>query len=323
MADIPDAVDKQVGEGDALLAELEREMGGMADENPGVDGLGALGVPPDDGKPAVKPDVDSTSGETADLKRQLEFERHRNNSLQGRVDSQLIPLQGAVKTLTGQVEQLTVQKPVDDGRPAYLRYIQPEEVEHFGKDTLDAQHRVSKGVTEAAIATAQQAIAKSNGALEARLKLVEDAKESQATDSLWDKVDRVAPGAKIANTNDPGWFRFLGTVDPASGLTYRDLGGSAAAAGDVGRLAEIYKTYKPTVSVPDAGIDANQSGVAPVKARGEPDRSKSERGKPTISQASMEKFFKDVARGKYLGREKEAERIERAIDDAVVEGRVS
>ena len=88
----------------------------------------------------------------------------------------------------------------------------------------------------------------------------------------------------------------------------------AQAAGDVARVAEFFKEYERTFL---KGRRSEESRMAPVGAPASQAASAQQQtpGEPEIDQAFIDRFYDDSRRGKYRGRLKEQQEIERRIDD--------
>lgn len=299
---IPADIQAKSDEADAALAEFEKEQGGK-DEG-GTLGELLLDEPP---KPSATP---AAAPELGLLQKQLEYERHRNDSLQGRVDSQLRTQNELVQQLRAEIAQLKAQpqRPVD---PLHKRVMSAEELEAVGERTAELNSRL-------ATTAAQEAVAQARAEMEARMAQLEQAqaqsRSAQSGNAFWAAVERLAPGSRAANdSSEPGWVTFLNGVDSASGKTRMELGEAAVAAGDVHRVAQLYQEYagKPK---PDASHSVRPAPVAQGQDR--PKR------KASIRESEMKKFYEDLQRGRYAGQEEKAKQIEKAIEDAVLEGRI-
>jgi len=137
-------------------------------------------------------------------------------------------------------------------------------------------------------------------------------------DTLWDSVERLSPGAKSINSSDPGWFKFLDSVDDASGRPRRDIGAAAAGVGDVKRLASLVAEYRESKGLPP-GNPAVTAQVRPTARPGTPTPSQPKL--PIFKESQIELFFNKLSRGAYKGREKEATELENQIYAAVQGGR--
>ena len=245
------------------------------------------------------------------LKKQLAFEQHRNDSLQGRIDSQLRPMNDLVQSLRQEVAELRGREPVE---PAYRRALKPEELEAIGEPTAELNAKVAQTVVADALGAYQSQ-------MEARLAQMEGQLLQRSSATLWDSVDKLAPGAKAANEcPDPRWVQFLSGVDPASGRSRQALGEAAASSGDVRRLAALYQEFAEEVGEPaerrerELGSRVRPESTQPVRP--------GVRKPVMIRNSEIKKFYNDLARGHYEGNEERASKLEAAIELAQAEGRV-
>lgn len=278
--------------------------------------------------PAEQPTAASdANAELERIRKELEAERHRNDSLQGRLDSQLRPMNDLVRELRGQIADLqtkVTKVATEPPKPAPTRHLRPEEVEGAGKEAIDLQSRVAQGVAEDAVAPIISDVASKHAEVMQRLAQLEAEKAGRQAGDLWDSVEKLVPGAKKLNAGDAGWFRFLDTVDPIVGRSRRELGEAAMSVGDVRRLGMLVQEYQEASGT---GKPAPAAGVKPEVVRTEPAApaaaSGSRERKTTIRESDIKKFYTDWANGRYSGREAEAKRIDRAIDAALSEGRIT
>ena len=335
---MPKAVDEQDARSDELLGLLETESaapGGPEAGDPGSpapvstpntpsDAAPAGGVPPAD-TPAGEPVVE----DAAALKRQLEYEKHRNDSLQGRLESQLRPLNDMVRELRGQITTLETKLAQSEAQsrsavPAYMRHLKPDEVEALGREAVDAQSRIARGVAEDVVQTREGEIADRQKDVDARIAALEEQRQAQSMSSFWDRVEAQVPGARKIDETDPRWGTFLDTPDPLSGRLRREIGGAAVNAGDVRRVADLVQEFKGWVG---EGVPARPA--APVVARPEAVRAAPAPVSPAaqssatvIRHSQIKRFYDDWTRGKFGADDKRALQIEAAIMKAVDEGRV-
>jgi hypothetical protein len=202
---------------------------------------------------------------------------------------------------------------------ANKRHLKPEELTNLDEATLDLQGRISKGVAETEVEAVRAELEKQNAALAERLAALEQSKASEVADTLWDSVERLSPGAKAINEGDSGWITFLEGVDDASGRTRLEIGTAAVGAGDVRRVASLIDEYRSAAGLqaPRPSVVAQvRPAVAPSPGAVKPAT------KPLFKESQVKRFFENLNRGAYKGREKEADELEKQIDAAAQEGRI-
>lgn len=322
---IPDAVRKQDEDSEKAVNEFLQSQGTQT----AAPDLQSEQTPPSNTPPANTETVTQSAGvDSADeLKKQLAYEKHRNDSLQGRLESQLRPLNDLVRELRTKVAFLegrastAPSKPAEPAGPSYLRHLKPEEVENIGKDVVDVQSRIARGEAEAVVEGLGADIEERRRATEARLAALEQERQESMGRDLWAKVEQHFPGATQIN-DDPRWADFLDSNDPFSGRVRREFGEVAVRQGDIGRIVGLMKEFKaslgepvvpPTVK-PDVVKAASSAAPGTARSVGSP--------KPMIRESQIKKFYDDWTRGKFRGKDDEARKIEASITAAVEDGRV-
>ncbi len=267
---------------------------------------------------------ETTKPEMAELQRQLDYERQRNDSLQGRVDSQLRPLNQTIRELKQQLsagQATPVYAP--EAEPAtvqdLLAELTPEEREAVGEKQLAIMARLIERPTQAMVARVREELQQS---FDGRMRQVEGQIAGQTGKDLWERVEQLSPGVLARNSSDdPRWVEFLNGTDAISGRSRKVLGNAAVDSGDVSRLALLHDEFlresgqATPEDTPRARRDTRPEGSRAEAAVGSG-------GKPNIKGAEVEQFYKDLASGKYEGKPELAEKMETLITAAVQDGRV-
>lgn len=157
---------------------------------------------------------------------------------------------------------------------------------------------------------------------------VEDAKNSFET-----RLVELAPQAKEQN-DDPEFVAHLGRSDPYTGRPRVETLDKALASHNAVKVAAIFNEFasltgkygngsaqpseKPPTEDPRRSLERQVQ--PPKKKQGAPPQSED---KPTYTRAWIKGFYKDRADKKWVGREKEAERIRTDIMAASAEGRIT
>ena len=256
------------------------------------------------------------------LQQDLDLERQRNASLKGRIDSQLKQansenkeLKDSLAEMKSQLEELKNVNKV----PGSKRHISEQEAEELGDDVLDIQSRVIKGTLEEELESGKI----KEYVNELINKSLKTQQENQVpvidTNSFWNNVEQYYPGAKSLNSTDTGWFSFLELYDTNSGLKNRDVGANAINNGDVAKLVDLLKAYKPigSVSVNEASVTTKPETTAHAKQIEQPEE-------PRFTKKGVQLFYKDLADGRFKGKKgrEEAEKIEAQIMEAAKTGRI-
>lgn len=142
-------------------------------------------------------------------------------------------------------------------------------------------------------------------------------------------LTRLVPDWQTANTNDD-FLLWLETVDNLTGIKRQAYLDDAFNRGDVARVAEIFRTGMKATGLSDSDGEKSDTGDKKKKeleAQVAPGRSKSGGSgqnpqKKVYTPQDIANFYKDVAHGKYRGREAARFEIENDIFQAQAEGRV-
>jgi hypothetical protein len=271
--------------------------------------------------------------EVAELQRALAYEKQRNDSLQGRVDSQLRPLNQTVRELQQQLNQVRanptrVEVPATEVSTVtvqdLLAELSPADRELMGEKQLNILARLIEKPTLAMVDKVRNELQASFDAkFDTRLRQMEGQIAGQTGRELWDRVDQMSPGARDRNdVDDPQWVEFLNQKDPISGRMRKDLGNAAVDAGDVARLALLHDEFLKLTGQPkpERTGDGGNRELRPEGSRAEPGVSSSTL--PTLKNSEIETFYKDLASGKYEAKPQLAEKMEALITAAIQDGRV-
>lgn len=152
---------------------------------------------------------------------------------------------------------------------------------------------------------------------------VDSVAESQAKTSqerFYQSLDAFAKNWKSLD-NDRGFLDWLSQTDELTGYTRQELLNAAAGKLDAQRVAAFFNLYegmqkKPTPVKPKPS-DGLKNQVKPDAGPSEVDA-----GKRTYTRAEIKQFNDDVIKGRYKGREAEADAMDREIHAAMVENRI-
>jgi hypothetical protein len=333
---IPDAVRRASARAD----ELAREAG-VANVRPLDEGDAGEGVTP------VVNGEEETPGQPFELTPPPEPEpsrqqptvdwEQRYNTLQGKYNSEIPELRGQINSLQTMIAQMNVQprraeetfeQPRTRPLPPPVREIPREDVDTYGQDLIEATQRW----TEARLAPMIQD-------LERRVLSVEGGNQQLASFSMQNRVDaalaRDIPDWDVIN-HDPNFILWLDQMDMFSGRKRKQMIDEAYNAGDAARTVAFFRAYKneQTVVGQRPGIQPVQTEVTPpadrlpladlaVPGRGRAVSSPAP-GAPEQriwTAADVNSFYRQKQQGRWTGREAEADRIERDIIAAPMEGR--
>lgn len=282
---------------------------------------------PEVSSPAAKP-VSSTPDELAALREELNRERQLRRTIEGRLKSQLKPANDEIRQLRKELTetQESIKQMVAEGKkPGAERLLSEEEVSEMG-DVLDLNTRMIKGVLEEQFESGE--LTKTIKALVAQSAEVRESQDQNSgpTAGFWEMVDEYAPGSRELNRSaDERWLSFLDMYDGATGILNRELATEAMQNDDPLALASLFTDFMTQNGiVVDSSVTPQERTVRPEKAAAtvvQPVLEK-EGEDETFTEAEIKRFYEDVIKGKFKGREGEAEAIEKRIMAAAASGRV-
>jgi len=264
---------------------------------------------------------------------------HRYISMQGRwrgSQDQLDRMQGELQALGDELvrtqQALAAMPPPQytNGHaapPPATPLVTPADEQQFGSEVIDLARRVARET----LAPELQSLRGENEQLRSQL-------QRTGKQTVFSVLDERVPEWRKINT-DPAFKRWLSLPDIYSGGVRQRLLDAAVKAADAPRVVAFFQGFlreaaqgQPSQPQP-APLPAEpppaqrqpplslETLAAPGRARpapGEPPAA----DKPIYTRAQISKFYADVRRGAYVGRETEKNAIERDIFAAQTEGRV-
>ena len=221
--------------------------------------------------------------------------------------------------LRQQVDRL-LQKMESSERQPTPAVLDPKDVESFGADLVEMVRRQASGEIQAAITQALANVTGRLDQLEARVTGVNQSVALTAEQSFYATLTGRKANWKAINEN-PKFLAWLGEVDGVYGEARQAALDRASAALDVDRVVAIFDAFEKTAVAPAPSQAAElQAQVAPpVGGNSAPP---TQTAPQMIRAQDVQRFYDDVRRGKFRGREAEMAQIEAAINSAMAQGRV-
>lgn len=251
---------------------------------------------------------------------------NKYHTLKGMYDAEVPRLHNQVRELQQQMQQV-----LDEKREAELKAAQqPDPVksliteqdkEAFGTDLIDLIERATESKV-ATLKTREGELLREINELKAQLGSVSERQVVSDQDRFAFALGQKAPEWEQLNT-DPGFLQWLSEVDPVYGMPRQYALTNAYNALDADRVANIFNTYKASVTpkpVEKQPKPTLQSQVAPTRSRATSAPTATDASQRFWSQPEIEDFYSEWRRG-YLDDE-EAARMEKEIHAAIAEGRV-
>lgn len=255
---------------------------------------------------------------------------HKFKTLQGMYNAHVPALQQQVKELSAKVEELGKAPPVKPAEPDDKPLVTSQDEEAFGKDLLDVARRIAKEEFSRERKEYQKMISTLNDKLEktsGKVGEVVESNQRNSFDAFLDKLANRLPNWEQIQATDE-CQTWLDTRVPGTHITWDAALKNAANNQDVGSVVEVFgeffKQYpqhnpvKPSVEQ-KSGLE---SQVSPNKARGGQGPAAPAAKKIYSAQEYSDESMKQLRFTK-AGKHKEAEAIERELNAALLEGRVT
>lgn len=251
--------------------------------------------------------------------------QQRFKSLQGMFAQKTGELQAQTRTYESQMANMQKQldalmqtRKKDEAKERQV--ADPKDIENFGADMIEMVQRYAEQVFQS---MAEQfggqvsALDTRLAALEQELTGVNDRTEATLEQQFMVTLKGLVPDWETINT-DTRWLKWLAEVDPVYGSNRQAALNQAREALDAQRVANVFNAFKAAHPAKPQDSLANQ--VAPSGAASPPQAGPKDA--PILSSKFVERFYNEVAKGRYVGREEEASRIDAEINLAAREGRI-
>lgn len=317
---LPKAIQKQVDEAAAVETALAQQQAQAAEAlvTDASQLLASTDAPVAPPAPAEIPPQTPPAAATEDW-------QQKYRSLQGMFAQKTSELQTQVRSYESQMAQL--QKQLDVLMQARQKEeakekaaADPKDVENFGADMVEMVQRYAERVYQGMASQFGAKAAdldKRIGALEQQVTGVATKTNVTLEQQFYATLKSLVPDWEEVN-QEQRWLTWLAETDPVYGAPRQAALDAAHQQMDAQRVANVFKAFKAAQPPKAQSALANQ--VAPNGAAASVPTAAAP--KPVISSKFVEKFFTDLAKGRYAGREKEAANIEAEINLAAAEGRI-
>lgn len=327
---VPEQVRKQTEAVQALYNDINTEAGSPEDGETQVVEPVLQEVPPADS-------VDEPAPESAPVEQgagnQDETFEQKYKTLQGMYNADVPRLNAQVQELSQrgqQMEQLLASMqaapaPTPEHAPAPVSLLTDDEVEEYG-ESIDIMRKVSQEVAgqyEQKFLAMQETINRLQGQVVPRVEQIASQQAQSAEQAFWSSLQSTVPNWREINDNQD-FQSWLLETDPLSGLTRQTYLDDAQRNQDVTRVASFFKSWQSAtgaaVAQPNRTASELEKQVSPGKGRSGAAPQTGEAKTYTPNDITI--FFEKVRTGKFAGKEKERDAIERDIFAAQAEGRI-
>lgn len=255
--------------------------------------------------------------------------KHKYDTLRGMYNSQVPKLQAEaskVPTLEAKISELTEALNRRPAPAAGSSAITEKDREDFGEDTIDMMQRAARASVEAELNGLRETIATLQAQVLPKVNAMETRQALTAEEMYFNRLAARVPDWEQIN-NDARFHAWLLEIDPLTLTTKQVYLEQAHNEMNVEKVANFFLTWKnaqastpaPAVTIVPPKTDELSKQIAPGAGRS---------GAPpadpvTYTTSFIAKFYDDVRKGVYRGREKERAEIEQAIFSAQREGRIT
>ena len=198
----------------------------------------------------------------------------------------------------------------------------PKDVEAFGAELVEMVNRNAAVQIAGAVQQALAEVSARLDRLEQQHQVTAKTAAMSAEQAFYAELSSRVPDWKSIN-GDPGFLTWLGQPDDLTGDERQQALDRASNSLNAERAAAVFLAYKATATPtpkPAARVSEVESQVAP--SRSGASAAPADTTPRLVSQQEVVKFYDDVRRGVFRGREQEQQQIEAAINRAIAEGRV-
>jgi len=286
---------------------------------------------------------------------------HQFNSLKGRYDQETANNRNLSRQVTDMQRLLAtlgtppaMQQPQGDGsgvrfsgpitgqQPQPQRRITQQEATEYGPELLDVMGRRAQEIFE------QNYLPQVLGELNNVKRQIGGVANNQVYDArvrMYDDLAREVPNWSEIN-NSPAFAGWLDQIDPISQQSRRFFLDGAHNGNQTGQVVNIFKSflatqaafgpaggqpvpgngagggYSPGVTTPAASTPQMDLTAFAAPGRAKPGQTQVPPEKPIFTRADITQFYRDKTAGRYVGREADADALERQLFEAGNEGRI-
>lgn len=344
------ALPEQIRKQDEAVQELYKQLNtgdNTGASNDGADGTAAV-EKPEPTRQADETRVEDTAAQSTDVEQNsvdtgAEEDLPKDDfvqkykTLQGMYNAEVPRLHSQNRELQSRVQQMeqllaTISAQSNTAPPATTEaktYVTESDVADYG-ESIEVMRRVSREETSSVMQKMSQIeslLQQLQANVVPQVQNLAHRQAMSAEQQFWSGLTDMVPTWRDVN-NDADFQSWLLQVDPFTGVTRQTILEDAQKNLDVRRVGNFFTTWLEITGQANAAQNTQRrSSASELEKQVAPGRSRGT-STPTGSNAKMyspndiQKFFDDVRKGKYKGREAERDRIERDIFAAQKDGRI-
>lgn len=254
-------------------------------------------------------------------------------TLQGMYNAEVPRLHTEKRELNNRVQQLEQLIASMNATPAQEqapmeKLITEQDMEDYG-DSIEVMRRVFREETaskDSEINELKNLVRQMQGTVVPQVHQLTQSHAVSSEQRFWADLQTAVPDWQDINGSQE-FQAWLLEVDPLTGIPRQTYLDDAQRTMDARRVANFFSTWKGMTGGQDARTTRETQSTSELERQVAPGKGRSGGAKPqgeakTYTSEDIKKFFADVQKGKYKGRETERDRIERDIFAAQREGRI-
>ena len=330
---IPKQVQKQSEE----VQELYKELNGET-ETAQVEKTEATEVPveqpieqPSDSVEDQAPKSEPQEQVESDAQPKESWEQ-KYKTLQGMYNADVPRLNAKNREVNARVSQLeqllgTMQQSAKPEEPVSTDpLITDADVKEYG-DSIDVMRRAAREEVNAAngrIAQLEKTIHQLQGVVP-QVQQVQAQQQASSEQAFWAGLTNEVSNWQDIN-NNADFQSWLLSIDPLTGISRQTYLEDAQKNLDIKRVASFFAAWEKEFGVPETARENRSNTNSQLEKQVAPGRGRSSTSTTqeakNYSPTDIQKFFEDVRKGKFKGRDEERGRMERDIFAAQREGRI-
>jgi len=325
---LPQQIKRQTEAVEKLYAELNTAPAEDAADTPVEEAAVAEATPDgDDAAPAPQPTeqvVDTDDEET--------FEK-KFRTLQGKYTAEVPRLHAERRELTNRVQQLEQliasmnAEPAKQQTPAQ-KLLTEQDMEDYG-DSIDVMRKVFReemASKDSEIDELRSLVRQLQGTVVPQVHQLSQSHAVSNEQRFWSDLQASVPDWQDINA-DQDFQTWLLETDPLTGIPRQTYLDDAQRHFDARRVANFFSAWKGMTGASNARTTPAAQASSELERQITPGKGRSggtkTQGEPkSYTNDDIRKFFSDVQKGRYKGKEAERDRIERDIFAAQREGRI-
>jgi len=277
-----------------------------------------------------------SAGTSAEEESNSETYAQKWRTLQGMYNAEVPRLHSHNRELQSRVQQMeqllatmSSQKVEPSAAVNAEPLISQKDIDDYG-ESIDVMRRVSREELTpmiAKLAQIERLVQQMQTSVVPQVQNIAQKQAVSAEQQFWSGLTDAVPNWRDVN-NDPDFQSWLLQTDPLIGVTRQTILEDAQKGLDVRRVSNFFNAWLESTGQANAAQNSRRKATASELekqvAPGKPRTAATPTGSnaKTYAPQDIQKFFDDVRKGKYKGREAERDRIERDIFSAQRDGRI-